>query len=301
MKRNQQRPVSSLRARRAAQIISAWLALVAAARGQVDNPAATGEVPAVEVPTAELNAERVAALTAAIDDADTDRGTLVKLLGQRAKEYARAGDWKRASADYQQVIDNNPQDTIAWLKRGVTLLLADDQMKHDDFARRMLEAFKQTKNTNDAERVAKMIWLSPTPGVARAEIDALSDFAYRSKEGRWGQYYPSAKALGHVRYGEFDQALAEVDESDRLNAATGAPQLDLVAINQTLRAICLAQLDKRADAVRELTAAGEKIQAGMKSADLLLESGFSHDWMIAVMLHREGRALLVDKARLHDR
>jgi tetratricopeptide (TPR) repeat protein len=246
----------------------------------------------VNLPRGELDAERIASLTKAIE-AIAEQKLQAKLLTMRAKQYMRAQDWNKAAADYRKAADIQPQNSMHWMRGAILLRLAKNRMHYDQLANEMLKHFKDTTNTYQAERTAKMCWL-PVPPVDERELaEKLAELAVARRTRDWGEYYPSTRALGYYRYKQFDNALKAIAESDRLNAARRKKQVDLDTINRIVEAMCLARLGHNKDAVAKLNAAGDVLQKNVADAEVLYGGDFWNDWLLAKVLHDEARTLLL--------
>ena len=264
---------------------------VVAGQDRTDSPQPEqAAVSPITLPKAEIDEERLDSLTQAIDDTVSE-GMRAELMVERAKEYMRANEWKKAATEYQAAAEVQPQNSMHWMRAAILLGLAKDRMHYDQLANKMLQHFKETGSPYNAERTAKMCWL-PVPPVDERELaEKLADLAVERRARAWGEYYPSTRALGHYRYGEYDKALEALAESDRMNDRLPEPRTDLQAINRILKAMCLLQLGHRKDGTETLRNATEFLQKNVANPELLYTAKWN-DWLLATILQREARQLL---------
>ncbi len=70
------------------------------------------------------------------------------------------------------------------------------------------------------------------------------------------------------------------------------PQADLETINGMLKAMCLAKLDRRDDALATLRDASAALKKGTENPELLYNDNNWNDWLLAKILHDEARQVL---------
>ena len=276
--------------------IALSMTAVIAQENSADNDA-PDESLSVTLPRAELDTERIASLTSAIED-DANEKLQAKLLDERAKQYMRSQQWNKAAADFRAAARLQPGNSMHWMRGAVLLQLAENRMNYDQLANEMLNHYKETTNPYNAERTAKMCWLPAPPVDERELAEKLADLAMERRFRTWGEYYPSTRALGYFRYQEYDKALKAIAESDRLNAKRAEPQSDLDTINRVLEAMCLAKLGRKKEATAKLTAATTEINKNVAEVEALYANAFWNDWLLATVLQREARELIAadDKA-----
>ena len=272
--------------------VSTFLPVALAQDDPVESTPQTAVTP-IALPKLALNQRRIDSLTEAIDATTSDR-VRAELMVERAKEYMRAQQWNKAAGEYQSAAELQPQKSMHWMRSAILLSVAKNRMRYDQLANKMLQHFKNTGSPYHAERTAKMCWL-PVPPVDERELaEKLADLAVATRGRPWGEYYPSTRALGHYRYGEYDKALESLAESDRMNDRLPEPRVDLQAINRVLKAMCLLQQGHREDGSETLSAATEFLQKNVKNPELLYTEKWN-DWQLATVLHEEARALLAEE------
>ncbi len=245
----------------------------------------------VALPKAELDAQRVAALTKEYEAAN-DKKRKAVILEERARQYMRAQKWEHAANDFQIAAGLQPSDTMLWMRGAVLWRQSGNRMKYERHAANMLARFKGATSPYDGERTAKVCWLPTAPLKTREVAERLSDRSVNQRKRAWGQYFVSTRALGHLRYGQYNEALELLAVSDRINASRAQPQVDLDAINRSIEAACLAKLGRSREAAGPLNKAAGALRAALKDADALYTNSFWNDWLIAKMLHDEARASL---------
>lgn len=248
----------------------------------------------IKLPSSELNNELVSELTIAIAMTDEPKRKIA-FLQERAKEHMKAQLWLEAAEDYLLARDVAPDDSMHWMRAALLLQMSHKTMKYDQLAKEMLEKFGATTNPYHAERTAKMCWFPKFPVDEKKATVALANLAVKERRQAWGQYFPSTRALGHYRYQEYGNAIALIDESNRLNSARRKPQNDLTAINDLLLAMSLANNGEHSDAKKRLEQAAKALRKKTASNAVLYADDFWNDWLLAVMLYEEAKDEIVLK------
>lgn len=259
---------------------------------ELKDEAAPPALKPVKAPVSRLDEETVAALTQRIE-ASNDANQAGSLYEDRANEYGRAGKWFEAAADFRKAAQADPFHSHYWMRGGVALLLAENPMAYQDLIDNMLKQFADAESASpyDRERVAKMCVLSKRKIGKQEEVERMIDKAVSDTEGSsWAEYFPSTQAIVRYRYGKYKAALESIAESDRINDRAGSD--DVTAINRAVEALCRAKLGETEQARAALLEANQRLREALAERDLVRDSGYWHDWMIAKLLHDEADALL---------
>lgn len=215
------------------------------------------------------------------------------LYDDRASEYGRAGKWSEAAADFDQARTADPAHSHYWMRGGVARLLAHDPMGYQGLIESMIEQFEGTDSIYESERLAKMCALSKRTVGKQAFVEGLIDQAVReSGESPWAEYFPSTQAIVLYRYGKYDKALEAVAASEEINET--AKSQDVTAINAVVAALCHARLGNAEKARTALERGDKLLRQALSDRNLVRESGYWHDWMIAKLLHDEARQVLAE-------
>jgi serine/threonine-protein kinase len=224
-------------------------------------------------------------LTAAVERDPND----VPRLHRRGEWYARHARWKEAAADFRGALERQPpKDHWQWYHAAPALLAAGDEEGYRWASRELLQRFADTQDPSTAERVAKACLLRPEAGEATALACRLAErSATVGKDHAYVNYFVFCKGLADYRRGDPGAAVGTLDSLIPRLAA----RQDVAAQAHAVLAMALHQQGKARAAREHLAEAARLIDLHKPEAGSPVPA-YSHDWLIAVLLHREAEALL---------
>jgi WD40 repeat protein/serine/threonine protein kinase/tetratricopeptide (TPR) repeat protein len=191
--------------------------------------------------------------------------------------------WKEASTFGLMVVEERPDDTIAWLRVATVLALTDDRDAYSNFCRRMVQHFASSDNPETAERVIKACLLrADSIELAKLPEDRL---AKSLDDGTMPEWLPpwawGSRALLAYRRGDAESAVSYVAKSEQYT-----PLDTTHAMNLAVLAMAQHQLGSAIEA-----------QAALEEAFQLITrlkgypgSKGEHDLLIAENLFNEAKA-----------
>jgi hypothetical protein len=201
--------------------------------------------------------------------------------------------WKEAAADFTTALQRHPEVGHYWWLHGApAVLAAGDREGYRRLGRAMLQRFGETRASDVASTAAKVCLLLPGPG---KDTDLACGLGDRALE--WGKNTPEAawyvfsKGLADYRRGNAPAAVAGLAPLVS-RAASLLPEL--ASPCHLVLAMALHR-QGQAEAAREHPARGARLldQHRPEPASARYRPvGYSHDWLIAWLLHREARALI---------
>jgi|GEM_PF-860572 len=230
-------------------------------------------------------------LTTAIQDNPEDMGK----RWQRGEWYARHWRWKEAAADFTMALERQPtEEQWWWLHAAPALVAASDHEGYHRFCRKMLQRFSETKDLNKIETTAKVCLLLPASAQQTERACELAD-----------QVLIGGKRDSPAHYSIFCQGLANYRRRNYRAAIAGlGPLVSQTYYVPDLTTACHLVLAMAHHRRGEAKAAREHLARGVKLLDQFLsestlfpavEGSYSHDWLIAWLLHREAQALIEGK------
>jgi len=176
------------------------------------------------------------------------------LLARRAALYTRARRFKEAAADLDRVVELEPGDTLAWLKRAVAYLAAGDAEGYRRAGLEAVEAFRETRYPTAARRtVFANLLHPPAPGSDEELFRRLEPLVRvtRNDLAKLGSH----QVIGVYEYrrGRFKDAAEWLENS----LARNAPALR--ATSECYLAMAYHHLGRGADARTTLARAVERI------------------------------------------
>jgi tetratricopeptide (TPR) repeat protein len=148
----------------------------------------------------------------------------------RASSRAEAGRFQDAAADFEQGIQINPSEHMAWFFLTSLLIQNGDMDKYRMNCKEMLRLFSDTTDGSAAERIAKScLWvpgaLDPQDAALAA---ALADKSVAlTTEGEFWPWRRMAKGLAEYRRGRFKSASETIDLLlKEMNAPSHEQQFD---------------------------------------------------------------------------
>jgi WD40 repeat protein/serine/threonine protein kinase/tetratricopeptide (TPR) repeat protein len=241
------------------------------------------------------------------------------LLAKRAAAYMATQNWDLARADWQRIvaqqpdqnqaafeayriverwndaaafglngIDQNPKDTIAWLRVAAILALNDAPPAYTDFCSRMVQHFADSTNPETAERVVKACLLrADSIDLTRLPEDQLAKALDNGTVPDWLPPWGwGSRALLAYRRGDSESAVKYVAKSKQ-----HTPLDTTQAMNMAVLAMAQHQLG---NAVEAKTALEEALQMTTRLKGAPGTKG-DHDLLIAEILFREADALMNEK------
>jgi hypothetical protein len=229
-------------------------------------------------------------LTAAVERSP---GDVWKLWG-RGDWHARFWRWKEAAADFTTALQRHPEVGHYWWLHGAPpVLAAGDREGYRRLCRAMLQRFGQTRAAGGTCTAAKVCLLLPGPGQDTDLACALADRALEGgKNTPEAAWYVFSKGLADYRRGNAPAAIAGLEPL--VFGATPVWPPELASPCHLVLAMALHRQGK-AEAARQHLARGAKLLDEHRPEPTSLRYrpvGYSHDWLIAWLLHREARALI---------
>ncbi len=204
--------------------------------------------------------------------------------------FKQAERWNEAAEFGLQLVQQQPDDTLMWLRIAPVLVLAEDQAAYSGFCGRMVQHFSESKLPETAERVIKASLLransidfAKLPGDMFAK--SLDDGTVPDWLPPWGW---GTRALLAYRGGDAESAVKYVAKSEEFKPAEPAH-----ALNLAVRAMAqhqLGQADEARTALDEASQLITRLQADDKNKG-------HHDLFIAQILLREAEALINGKPK----
>jgi hypothetical protein len=219
-------------------------------------------------------------------------------IQSRASLYARVGRWTECARDQIRLVSWSPSSRIAWAVPSSSLALSGDKPAYIAHCKKMLEHFAGTQEADVADSMCKSCLLIPEALPLNAlPIDVLTDGI---GDARWVHYRPwfvACRALFDYRSGDYQNALAwQGDEA----LETSQPGVIL----QLIHAMAGAKLGNSHRAKQLLEAAEASMPRDVLNLGstqkhpsvLAAPESIGHDWLVAEILRREARDLLVPPA-----
>ena len=200
-----------------------------------------------------------------------------------AMGLARTERWNDAAAFGQELIEQDPDDSMIWLRVAPLLLLADEQKFYSEFCERIVTRFAGTDDVEIAEKVCKACLLQPEAiDVAKLPRDLLirplDEGTVEDSFRPWGW---ATRALLACRDGDAELAVRYVKRSEECQPAVLAHALNLAVLS-----LARHQLHNDEPAQHALTELSHLID-GQK-----FKIGNFHDLLIAGILFREAEGRL---------
>ncbi len=210
-------------------------------------------------------------------------------MTQTAFDFFRQTErWNEAAPFGLKLVEQNPEDTLMWLRIAAVLALTDDPTAYSDFCGRMVQHFAESKKPETAERVVKASLLrADSIDLAKLPGDLL---AKSLNDGTVPEWLPpwawGSRALLACRSGDAESAVQYVAKSEECKPIDVAH-----ALNLAVQAMAQHQLGKAGEAKTSLEEASQLI------ARLREEPGRKgdHDLLIAEILFHEAEALMKEK------
>ena len=202
-----------------------------------------------------------------------------QLAVTRGREAIARSDWQTAIQYYEPVIDDCPLGE-EWYEYAALLLMCEDTAKYDRLVARILER-DPVSDPFVAYCLARTAALGPRM-VDHQQVISWANQAVLSERTGW---YLHALSLGHMRAGNYTDALHANSQARRSNWSTGAVQIELVA------AITHARMDEQDRGKKHLAEAIRLYkQSGYDSAEVVPLP--APDWLEIHILRREAESLL---------
>ncbi len=211
------------------------------------------------------------------------------LLAARGTLLARTGHWKEAAADFGKAIEFEPDKREHYHSLAPLLVERGDLDSYRQHCQRELAQFRQTKEPNTAEQMAKDCLILPDSGVEPAVVGAWADTAVAAGTNHWAwPHFQFIKGFAEYRHGAFANAVEWMHEtlaSEGEKAWRDAEAYAVLAMAQQQ----LSQAgEARAALARGLEIARTKMPQ-LESGDLEIDW---LDWIIAHTLLREAQVLI---------
>jgi len=262
-----------------------------------------------------LNTERCRSLLA--DEGqpadDAERRGLAGLLYKRAAKYIASEQWDLAKADWVRMIamqpdqvqqafdifrnaerwseaaafgqilsDQNPRNTILWVKVAPLAVLSDDDAIYKQLCRRVLELYREAPTAESVHPLIKACLLKRgTIDISELPLDTFPTSLDSTAPDWLPPWFWGTRAMLAYRSGDADAAVKYVNQSEQHQ-----PNDYAHAMNLTILAMAQHELqhpDEARIAVEEATQLIERLRAGDRN---------HHDLLIAEILFREAEALI---------
>jgi thiol-disulfide isomerase/thioredoxin len=208
-------------------------------------------------------------------------------LAARAWQEGSAGQWKEAEADFQKLIEMEPEEHYHYHGLGPLLVQLGDSNGYEQFRQKVLERFGSTRDPMIAERMVKTCLILPCTGPALETFGKMAELSVTlGKDHMYFPYFKFAKALAEYRAGHFDTA---VDWCQRTLGSKDGGYRDA----QTYLVLAMAQqrLNHPEDAKSALNEGSELVGKLPKPGSGNAGAAFN-DVIIAKVLLREAGALV---------
>jgi tetratricopeptide (TPR) repeat protein/serine/threonine protein kinase len=227
-------------------------------------------------PPAELNA----AIQQSPDKAEGYRN--------RSEWFGQRGRWQEASADFAAEFRLEPSP-YSGMRLGILLIQTGDVNRYREHCQAMLERWRSTDHTGEADMTLKTILLLPDHKADAKQLARLAEVVVSGdKDADWYDYYLFAKGLHDYRIGRYDDALASCRESRRRAPTTkGSAELQWT-LNFAVEALALHGKGDADESRRALDQASTLLRQHVPG----LDGGWWHDWLFAHMLFREAEGLI---------
>jgi WD40 repeat protein/tRNA A-37 threonylcarbamoyl transferase component Bud32/Flp pilus assembly protein TadD len=151
--------------------------------------------------------------------------TNAKLLMRRGRAFAELQLWERAVADFAAAGELDPENHQAYLDLAMTFLGQDKSAAYRRICRRLLEKYGGTNNPARAGAVAWLACLLPGTVDDAEVLVTLAKASQDAQPPSWS----CAETLGaaYYRAGNFEQAVAELDQACVLHLTGGSAQAKL--------------------------------------------------------------------------
>jgi tetratricopeptide (TPR) repeat protein len=228
---------------------------------------------------------------------------------KRGEWYAQNRRWKEAAVDFKIALERDPPvKDLQWLHAVPVLVAAEDHEGYRWICRELRKRFGDSSDPFVWERLAKVHLLLPDAGKDTDWAGQLVDRAVTAKKNDpWAPYFFFCKGLADYRRGN-TQAAAEGLEAllRQIASQKDSDALSLrIRSRQDLSAVCHVVLAMSLYKQGQTKAAQEHFEQAAKLVDqhvtapvcFPLEKGqqYSHDWLIAWLLHREAQTLTEGK------
>jgi tetratricopeptide (TPR) repeat protein len=199
--------------------------------------------------------------------------------------FCRAGQWKPASRFGSMLVDQQPEDSLRWLRMIALLVMAEDEEQYRESCRRMVLQFSESTKVEDAERIlkagllrAKVIDLASLPADRLAK--ALDDGEAAKSFASWGW---ATRALLAYRNGDAESAAEYVARSEALEPS---------AFTRVLNFAILAMAEHQRQHSEEARRALDEAVRLYSRLQVDGNNRGHHDLLIAEILLQEARGLV---------
>jgi tetratricopeptide (TPR) repeat protein len=202
----------------------------------------------------------------------------------RGRLHVLYSRWGQAAADYARAIESLPAGNV-WFEHACLLLITDDAEGYRRFCDRMVTRAGHTKDPHTAFVLARTCALTPKPVVDAARLIQWAEQAVTSAPKK--AWYLHALGLAHYRAGEFERAIARIEESDKAGWENGLNPLVLAMAHHRLghKEEARRWLEKALQVIDQRTPGQPQAPVGMPAPD----------WVEIQVLRREAEALVGTK------
>ena len=209
---------------------------------------------------------------------------------QRVNLAMRAKQWRTAAEDLIVIAEEDPTDSIGWLRAAVVLALAGNHKSHADYCQKMLTQFADSENVSSIEQVIKASLLVPdSMDVQRLPLKELKQkLDTNQTDANFAPWGWSTCALAEYRRGNFDGVLQCVNSAE--NEPPYKNNLRVQSLCLFLKAIALYSKNQPAEA-RKSYESGMRLLRQRQNEHRATNT-WHHDDLISEILENEARAAL---------
>jgi len=216
-------------------------------------------------------------------------------LAARAWQEGNAGKWKDAEADFNKLIEGEPDEHYHYLGLLPVLVQLGDSKGYEELRTKVIQQFGSTQDPMVAERMVKACLILPANGPALETLGKMADTSVTlGKDHMYFLYFEFAKALAEYRSGHFENAIQWGQKV--MDAKQEGPR---EAQTWSVMAMAQQRLDHGQEARAALAKGRDEIAKlpALESGNLGPEF---HDIVIANALMREAAALVETGQKVAD-
>jgi tetratricopeptide (TPR) repeat protein len=210
-------------------------------------------------------------------------------LRARAESRARAGRWKAAVEDEELIVSFSPVDSALWMRLAALRLRDGDPVAYAAMRERAIDELTNWPHLLITERLAKLCWLMPDPGMNKEQVKSWNTLALQldGPSLPWAQWN---MGLAEYRCGSFAAAEEMLGKCLAVDLTA-----ECRACALAVRAMVLHELKREAEA-RESLAKSAAILGDIfaQPDNSTQKTGGAEwtDWLIARCLYREAEKVL---------
>jgi tetratricopeptide (TPR) repeat protein len=208
----------------------------------------------------------------------------------KGHEYARAGQWAKATDIFKALVDEQPEVYVFWIYAAALQAQAGNQEAYRRLCRKMLERFGSTSDLHTAERIVKACCLMPGVFEEGKELVALADLVVTRQPNHPDMaWFCFAKGLAEYRIGR------HVEAADWLAKSLKKPPGLFAEASAQLVLAMTQQQQGQADAAKNTLTRAKATIARLPPPGIVLSEWY--DSLITDLLRREAESLILGQAR----